>query len=70
MAKFFNTVNKRTITAIAMGITGYFVLANTLGWTFPEFLSNDIVAGFNVVSIAAAYMLFSIYLLLDNQLNG
>ena len=70
--KYWNTDTKRWSVAIAMGIVAYSALTQSMPtWpAIPSQIANPFMGSFSIITIAAIYTLFGIYLLIDNQLNG
>ncbi len=73
MAKnWWNTDTKRYSVAIAMALVAYSELSSKFAsWPqMPPQLAHPFLGSFSVITVAALYVLFGIYLLIDNQING
>lgn len=61
-----NPQNEKTIIMVSMGITGYHVLSGAFANlpALPSILTNPLVGGISMLTVAAAGTLYGIYVLL------
>ena len=70
MAKLWNTKNKRLVTAIAVGITGYHALTMSITQLpkLPSFIESAMYGGFSLLTVAGALALYGVYMLLTEEI--
>jgi len=70
--KFWNTATKRMTAMVSLGIAGYYALIQAFPDlpTLPAFVTNPWFGQISLLTIAGALVLFSVWMMFDNQLNG
>jgi nitrate reductase NapE component len=66
MAKIWNTQTKRIVTSVMLVIAGWSILATNIDTipSLPSFIGNSFL------TLVGAYLLFAVWMLNMNELNG
>ena len=72
--KIWNTTTKRTLTFVAMIIAGWHLLSTGFtplsGLQWPSFVTDAFFIDVSVLTLAAGFLLYAVWMMWDNQLNG
>ncbi len=67
MTKFWTNTTEKLVIAIAMGLSGYSILASQFDKlpALPAMVSASIIGGISLLTVAAGFTLYGIYVLYE-----